>query len=64
MTQNEQHIITRGGFSASIQYDNGFYGLAMGRVEGSDFIVTRCCGSFKTFSGAEKAALRKLARLA
>ena len=64
MTQNEQHIITRGRFSASIQYDNGFYGLAMGRVEGDDFIVTRSCGSFKTFKGAERAALRNLNRLA
>ena len=64
MTQNEQHIITNGRFSASIQYDNDFYGVAMGRVEGNDFIVTRCCGSFKTFKGAERAALRNLNRLA
>ena len=64
MIQNEQHIITRGRFSASIQYDNGFYGLVMGRVEGNDFIATRSCGSFKTFKGAERAALRNLNRLA
>ena len=64
MIQNEQHIVTVGLHSASIQFDAGNYRLVFGRVEGGDFIATRSAGNYRTFKGAEKAARKHLDRLA